>query len=217
MSLRSRMISTTKSTTRTFRRTAMFTFVGGVLVINPAFAQDATQATQAQVAQSQRPAGDEATTLDSVVVTGLRNSLNQSMELKREAAGVVDAISSEDIGKFPDTNLAESLQRITGISIERRDGEGAQITARGFGPQFNMVTLNGRQIPGADAFGAPGQVPIGGVDGGTRAFNFAQLASEAIDTLVVYKTHRSPARPRRRGGECRCEGGLRHVAAVRRR
>nr|WP_206861667.1 TonB-dependent receptor [Lysobacter changpingensis] len=182
------MISTTKSTTRTFRRTAMFTFVGGVLVINPAFAQDATQATQAQVAQSQRPAGDEATTLDSVVVTGLRNSLNQSMELKREAAGVVDAISSEDIGKFPDTNLAESLQRITGISIERRDGEGAQITARGFGPQFNMVTLNGRQIPGADAFGAPGQVPIGGVDGGTRAFNFAQLASEAIDTLVVYKT-----------------------------
>jgi TonB-dependent receptor len=61
-----------------------------------------------------------------------------------------------DIGKFPDTNLAESLQRITGISIERRDGEGAQVTARGFGPQFNMVTLNGRQIPGADAFGAAG-------------------------------------------------------------
>ncbi|BDU17824.1 TonB-dependent receptor [Lysobacter auxotrophicus] len=187
MSTRSRTFKP-KFGSRTFKRTAMFTFVGGMLVINPAFAQDATQATQAQVAQSQRPAGDEATTLDSVVVTGLRNSLNQSMELKREAAGVVDAISSEDIGKFPDTNLAESLQRITGISIERRDGEGAQITARGFGPQFNMVTLNGRQIPGADAFGAPGQIPIGGVDGGTRAFNFAQLASEAIDTLVVYKT-----------------------------
>ncbi|MFC3549890.1 TonB-dependent receptor [Lysobacter cavernae] len=174
-----------------FKSRAMFTFVGGVLVINPAFAQDpqAAQATTAQVSQSQ--ATDEATTLDSVVVTGLRNSLNQSMELKREAAGVVDAISSEDIGKFPDTNLAESLQRITGISIERRDGEGAQITARGFGPQFNLVTLNGRQIPGADAFGAPGQVPIGGVDGGTRAFNFAQLASESIDTLVVYKTGRA--------------------------
>jgi len=187
MSPRNRMFSTRKFTSKTIKRTAMFTFVGGMLVINPAFAQDATQATQGQVLQSQRPAED-ATTLDSVVVTGLRNSLNQSMELKREAAGVVDAISSEDIGKFPDTNLAESLQRITGISIERRDGEGAQITARGFGPQFNMVTLNGRQIPGADAFGAPGQIPIGGVDGGTRAFNFAQLASEAIDTLVVYKT-----------------------------
>ena len=110
------------------------------------------------------------------------------MEIKRDAAGVVDAISAEDIGKFPDTNLAESLQRITGISIERRDGEGAQVTARGFGPQFNMVTLNGRQIPGADAFGAAGQVAIGGVDGGTRAFNFSQLASEAISALEVYKT-----------------------------
>lgn len=178
-----------------FKSTAMFTFVGGVLVINPAYAQDAqtqapapaaAQATQAQVTQTQGQ--NEATTLDSVVVTGMRNALAESMELKRNTAGVVDAISAEDIGKFPDTNLAESLQRITGISIERRDGEGAQITARGFGPQFNMVTLNGRQIPGADAFGAPGQVPIGGVDGGTRAFNFAQLASEAIDTLVVFKT-----------------------------
>jgi TonB-dependent receptor len=172
----------------------MFTFVGGVLVINPAFAQD-TQATTApqaqqtaQATQTQQAAMDEAKTLDTVVVTGIRNSLNQSMEMKRESDGVVDAISAEDIGKFPDTNLAESLQRITGISIERRDGEGAQITARGFGPQYNMVTLNGRQIPGADAFGAPGQVPIGGVDGGTRAFNFAQLASEAITTLAVYKT-----------------------------
>ena len=76
------------------------------------------------------------------------------MDIKREAHGVVDAISAEDIGKFPDTNLAESLQRITGISIERRDGEGAQITARGFGPEFNLVTLNGRQVPGADGFGS---------------------------------------------------------------
>jgi TonB-dependent receptor len=170
-----------------FKSTAMFTFVGGVLVINPAFGQEAqTQAPVAQQAQQQ--ATPDATTLDTVVVTGLRNSLNQAMNIKRDSAGVVDAISAEDIGKFPDTNLAESLQRITGISIERRDGEGAQVTARGFGPQFNMVTLNGRQMPGADAFGASGQVAIGGVDGGTRAFNFAQLAAEAINGIEVYKT-----------------------------
>jgi TonB-dependent receptor len=186
----------------------MFTFVGGVLVINPVYAQDVQAAQGTAAAQTQAQTGpqqqeataqqevlpqqqasqDAATTLDTVVVTGIRNSLSHSMELKRNATGVVDAISAEDIGKFPDTNLAESLQRITGISIERRDGEGAQVTARGFGPQFNMVTLNGRQIPGADAFGAPGQVPIGGVDGGTRAFNFAQLAAEAITGLEVYKT-----------------------------
>jgi TonB-dependent receptor len=160
------------------RSRALFTFVGGVLVINPLFAQDA--------AKDEKKEG--ATQLEEVVVTGMRNALEESMSVRRDSAGVVDAITSEDIGKFPDTNLAESLQRITGISIERRDGEGAQVTARGFGPQFNLVTLNGRQIPGADAFGAPGQVPIGGVDGGTRAFNFAQLASEAITGLEVYKT-----------------------------
>ncbi|MET0289560.1 MAG: TonB-dependent receptor [Pseudoxanthomonas sp.] len=177
------------NTLKRFKSRAMFTFVGGVLVINPAFAQDATTAAP----DAQQSAQAQATTLDGVVVTGIRNSLNQSMGIKRDAAGVVDAISAEDIGKFPDTNLAESLQRITGISIERRDGEGAQVTARGFGPQFNTVTLNGRVIPGADAFGAPGQTPIGGVDGGTRAFNFAQLASEAITGIEVFKTSRATA------------------------
>lgn len=166
-----------------FRSRAMFTFVGGALVINPAFAQDAAPATGPQPQRQSQP-----TQLDAVQVTGIRNSLSQAMDIKRDSAGVVDAISAEDIGKFPDTNLAESLQRITGISIERRDGEGAQVTARGFGPQFNMVTLNGRQMPGADAFGASGQVAIGGVDGGTRAFNFAQLAAETINGIEVYKT-----------------------------
>ncbi|UYC12673.1 TonB-dependent receptor [Xanthomonas sp. CFBP 8445] len=169
-----------------FKSRAMFTFVGGVLVINPALAQDASTPAPAPPAQQQ--AQSSPTQLDTVQVTGLRNSLSQAMDIKRDSAGVVDAISAEDIGKFPDTNLAESLQRITGISIERRDGEGAQVTARGFGPQFNMVTLNGRQMPGADAFGAAGQVAIGGVDGGTRAFNFAQLAAEAINGIEVYKT-----------------------------
>ncbi|KFA18692.1 TonB-dependent receptor [Xanthomonas vasicola pv. musacearum NCPPB 4392] len=178
-----------RRTLNSFKSKAMFTFVGGLLVINPAFAQDVAPPP----APAPQSSSDSATTLDAVNVTGIRNSLNQSMGIKRDAAGVVDAISAEDIGKFPDTNLAESLQRITGISIERRDGEGAQVTARGFGPQFNTVTLNGRLIPGADAFGAPGQTPIGGVDVGTRAFNFAQLASEAITGIEVFKTSRATA------------------------
>src|SRR5690606_41816919 len=99
---------------------AMFTFSGAVLAINPAFAQD--PAPQPPAAQETQTAGD-ASTLDTIVVTGLRNSLENSMNIKRDATGIVDAISAEDIGKFPDTNLAESLQRITGISIERRDGD----------------------------------------------------------------------------------------------
>ena len=180
------------------RSRAMFTFVGGVLVINPAFAQDAQPqgpqpAAAAEASAQESPAAqdsDDARTLDTVTVTGIRGSLTEAMDTKRYANGVVDAISAEDIGKFPDTNLAESLQRITGISIERRDGEGAQVTARGFGPQFNMVTLNGRQVPGADGFGN-GDAVVGGTGAGTRAFNFAQLASEAISGIDVYKTGRA--------------------------
>jgi len=191
------------------RSRAMFTIVGGMIVINPAFAQDSREATQ----------------LDTVTVTGLRSSLDHAMNIKRDTPGVVDAISAEDIGKFPDTNLAESLQRITGISIERRDGEGAQVTARGFGPGYNLVTLNGRQIPGADGFGGGG-LEIGGVGSGTRGFNFAQLASEAINGVTVYKTGRASqpsggigatidiltARPfNNRGGEVVASAGVKAV------
>ena len=82
-----------------------------------------------------------------VVQGGLRASLKANMDIKRDSVGVVDAITAEDMGKFPDTNLAESLQRITGVSISRSNGEGSQVTVRGFGPEYNLVTLNGRQLP----------------------------------------------------------------------
>jgi outer membrane receptor for ferrienterochelin and colicin len=89
------------------------------------------------------------TTVDQIVITGIRASLERSIAIKRNNSGVVDAISAEDMGKFPDTNLAESLQRITGVSIDRTNGEGSQVTVRGFGPSFNLVTLNGRSMPTA--------------------------------------------------------------------
>ena len=112
--------------------------------------------------------------IEEVVVTGIRGSLTSSMNTKRDAGGVVDAITAEDIGKFPDTNLAESLQRITGVSIDRSRGEGSKVTVRGFGPDFNLVTLNGRQMPTHSEL--------------TRSFDFADLASEAISGVEVYKT-----------------------------
>ncbi len=120
--------------------------------------------------------------IEEVVVTGIRGSLRQSMDLKRGADGVVDAISAEDIGDFPDTNLAESLQRITGVSIDRERGEGARVTVRGFGPSFNLVTLNGRQMPTA-----------GGIDntGLSRSFDFGNLASEGVAAIEVYKSGRA--------------------------
>ncbi|MCI4645578.1 MAG: TonB-dependent receptor [Hyphomonadaceae bacterium] len=130
--------------------------------------------------------GDDALRQETVVVQGIRGSLERAMDIKRNANGVVDAISAEDIGKFPDTNLAESLQRITGVSINRVNGEGAEVTVRGFGPGFNLITLNGRTLPTAEvsAIGERGNYGAGG----GRSFDFSNLASEGVSGLEVYKT-----------------------------
>lgn len=121
--------------------------------------------------------------MEEITVVGIRGSLQRSMDLKRDASGVVDAISAEDIGDFPDSNLAESLQRITGVSIDRERGEGSRVTVRGFGPSFNLVLLNGRQMPTATD-------PT--FEGGTgRSFDFGNLASEGISSVEVYKSGRA--------------------------
>ncbi|MBD1389334.1 TonB-dependent receptor [Neiella sp. HB171785] len=112
-----------------------------------------------------------------IQVTGIRSSQAKAMDLKRTSAGVVDAISAEDIGKFPDTNLAESLQRITGVSIDRVNGEGSKVTVRGFGPDFNLVLLNNRVMPTAQVEGES-----------TRSFEFANLSSDSVSGVEVYKT-----------------------------
>ena len=111
--------------------------------------------------------------IEKITVTGIRGSLLRSLDVKKESGGVVDSISAEDIGKFPDTNLAESLQRITGVSIDRSGGEGQLITVRGFGPQFNTVLVNGRQIASENQ---------------SRAFSFDTVAAELVKSLDVHKT-----------------------------
>ena len=121
---------------------------------------------------------------DEIVVTGIRASLREAVDIKRNAHGVVDAISAEEMGKFPDTNLAESLQRITGVSIDRSNGEGSFVTVRGFGPEFNLVTLNDRQMP-TSSLGDGASPPS------SRSFDFANLASEGIAAVEVYKTSRA--------------------------
>lgn len=129
--------------------------------------------------------------IEEIVVTGIRASLERSMDTKRNSAGVVDAISAEDIGKFPDTNLAESLQRITGVSINRTNGEGSQVTVRGFGAGNNMITLNGRMMPAASAYGGGSGADPTTTAGGSRAFDFANLASEGVSGVEVYKTSKA--------------------------
>lgn len=131
----------------------------------------------AMPAVAQEDAGAKADEdVEVIAVRGIRGSLISSSRLKRDSSGVVDAITAEEMGKFPDTNLAESLQRITGVSVSRANGEGSQITVRGFGPEFNLVTLNGRQMSGT---------------GFSRSFNFENLSSEGVSALEVYKTARA--------------------------
>jgi TonB-dependent receptor len=134
---------------------------------------------------------DTATTNDEIIVTGVRASLDRAIDIKRNSNGVVDAISAEDIGKFPDTNLAESLQRVPGISISRVNGEGSQVTARGFGPGYNLVTLNGRQMPTTSIGTVGGDQNSDYASGTSRAFDFGNLASEGVSRLEVYKTGRA--------------------------
>ncbi|AFV87317.1 TonB-dependent receptor [Alteromonas mediterranea] len=144
-----------------YRKTKLACSVAAVLAsaisANSAFAQNA------------QPNND----VEVIEVSGIRSSVAKSMDVKRSSAGVVDAISAEDIGDFPDTNLAESLQRITGVSIDRSGGEGQLITVRGFGPQFNTVLVNGRQMAS---------------ENDSRAFSFDTIASELVSSLDVHKT-----------------------------
>ncbi|MCE3253026.1 MAG: hypothetical protein K0Q67_2046 [Cellvibrio sp.] len=122
---------------------------------------------------TQALAQSEDGTVEEVIVTGVRAALISAMETKRDATGVVDAINAQDIGKFPDTNLAESLQRIPGVSINREGGEGKYVTVRGFGPRFNVTTLDGRQLTSENI---------------NRDFEFDTLGSEMISALVINKT-----------------------------
>ena len=122
---------------------------------------------------------EEYNETEVIEVRGIRGSLASAANIKREASGVVDAITAEDIGKFPDTNLAESLQRITGVSIDRSNNEGNQVSVRGFGPTFNLVTLNNRQMPTSST------LLENGID---RSFNFREIAAESVSGVEVYKT-----------------------------
>ena len=136
--------------------------------------------TMTGAAQAQdKPSGDEV--LGEVVVTGIRASLQQSLETKRNAVGVVDAITAEDVGKFPDKNLAEALQRVPGIVINREFGEGERVNLRGTAANLTRTLLNGHALATADWF-ILDQLST------TRSFNYLMLPSDIIGQVVVSKT-----------------------------
>lgn len=126
------------------------------------------------------PAAQDDTAVEEVVVTGFRRSLDQALSAKRQSVAAVDVIVAEDIAKFPDQNLAESLQRIPGISIQRDGGEGRAITVRGLGSQFTRVRVNGMEAIATTSDGASANRE--------RGFDFNVFASELFNSLVVHKT-----------------------------
>ncbi|MGN6122944.1 MAG: TonB-dependent receptor [Sphingomonas oligoaromativorans] len=133
-------------------------------------------------AQAEAPGAstDSTPAAAEIVVTGFRQSLDAALSVKKQSVSAVDAIVAEDIAKFPDQNLAESLQRIPGIAIQRDAGEGRAITVRGLGAQFTRVRVNGLETVATSTDGASANRD--------RAFDFNVFASELFSSIVVHKT-----------------------------
>jgi len=136
------------------------------------------QAAPAYAQAASTPGGKD---IEEVVVSGIRASIRESLEAKREAVGVVDAISAEDVGKFPDKNLAEALQRVPGVVINREFGEGERVNLRGLGANLTRTLLNGHALATADWF-ILDQLST------TRSFNYLMLPSDVIGQVAVYKS-----------------------------
>jgi len=156
---------------RSFRRSALFTALSaGLLAPWGVSAQSAAAAGQ-----------DAATTLDAVTVTGIRGSLEASRDLKRDSPQIVDAIVADDIGKLPDSNVAESLSRVAGVQLERGMGEGSDILVRGL--RENVLLYNGRQIVDATGRGGNGLDQLA-----TSTYGLLSMVpSELISRLTVTK------------------------------
>lgn len=133
--------------------------------------------TQAQIdaanAEAAEAAADDATTLDRVRVTGIRGGIERAIEAKQSSTSIVEAISSEDIGKLPDTSIADSIARLPGLTAQRFGGRPQEINIRGFAGDFSTTLLNGRE-----------QVSLGN----NRGVEFDQYPSELINQVLVYKT-----------------------------
>lgn len=160
-----------------FRRSTLFTALGTCLLAPMlAAAQDAPTTTTTTTTGDQ-----QAQTLDAVSVVGIRGSLEASRDLKRDSAQIVDAIVADDIGKLPDTNVAESLGRVAGVQLERGMGEGSDILVRGL--KENVLLYNGRQIVDATGRGGNGLDQLA-----TSTYGLLSLVpSELISRLEVTK------------------------------
>ncbi|MET0336324.1 MAG: TonB-dependent receptor, partial [Caulobacter sp.] len=134
-------------------------------------------------AHAQTASDNTDVAVDEVIVTGFRSSLEKALNIKRESAAAVDAIYAEDMAKFPDLNLSESIQRIPGVAISRDAGEGRNISVRGLGAQFTRVRINGME-----ALTTSGGTDASGGTNRSRSFDFNVFASDLFNRITVQKT-----------------------------
>lgn len=135
----------------------------------------AASANQSAKKKAEKKKADNKKVVDlsAIAVTGQLSAIRRAQSIKRDSVNVVDSVSAEEAGKFPDPNVADALQRVPGVSVNRSGGESSQIAVRGFGPDFVAVTINNRDMATAS---------------GSRAFNFDVLPSEIISVAQVNKT-----------------------------
>ena len=168
-------VSRSVDTAQLLRACSTLALAMTALVATPAWAQDQQEVTDAPASASTEMVQDAANLDlgDEITVTGTRASLARSLAAKRNADSIVDVITAEDIGKFPDANVAETLQRVPGVSIDRSGGEGRFASVNGLGPEFVSVLVNGRTIAN---------------DNPDRSFSFDTIASELVSSVKVYKS-----------------------------
>ncbi|MFN7178685.1 TonB-dependent receptor [Hyphomonas sp.] len=154
-------------------RLMMSAATGLVLIWSGAGAAHAQEETTAPSAEETRPADEADRKLDTVVVTGIRSSIQNSLLTKKNETSIVEVISAEDIGKLPDLSIADSLARLPGVTAQRVRGRSQQISIRGLGPDFSIALLNGREQVSA---------------GNNRGIEFDQFPSELVSQGIVYKT-----------------------------
>lgn len=142
-------------------------------------------------AEDSGSAKDQSNTIEELVVSGIRGSMQLSLDRKRDADQFVDAITAEDIGAFPESNLAEALQRVAGVAIDRKEGEGSFVSVRGLGPQFVQSTLNGRVLASNTEGGDQGTSISGLAQNGSRAVAYDQFQSGLVNAVEVRKSPRA--------------------------
>jgi TonB-dependent receptor len=135
------------------------------------------QETAAQPAPDANAQKTDATSLDTVVVTGYRYSIEKSLDQKRNANAIVDVITAEDVSKFPDKNVADALQRVPGVVIDRDGGEGKHVSVRGLSSDLTLTQLNGNYIASTESNSEA-----------SRSFNYTLMPSHMLGQAELYKS-----------------------------